>query len=592
MSPEVATTLAASRAAPWDSPIRVLRALWRETIAKRVSDGRLRSQGWPPGLRALAWLALGVYLIAATLVVFSSALRRSERLIVLNNQLVGMPSGIVWLLIFLVTFALALFATAFLHAPWWCKIIALLLTAAELGVWGLTNSAGSSIPSTLGVFAFIAGLVVWYIVRVRRRFAWWEFPVSLVLVSGPVALGLWKMRASRASGFEFAPQTLLQSVETLSYLVLPAAISAGVSVAEIAVRGATVTINVLDPARGRRVVAHPLLPYLILAAVVVLRLVQCGWQLAHLDPVRHGWVAFGPAAVKVILFAGAAAVLLRLAPLHATQPSVSELPEDMGRISLPVSVALIAYVLPVTLLLLGLQIVVGLLPESVVRRWSLDAIPTLSNLTDPIRLVTGLVLLAVAAVIAQRGRVQLALLLACTGVMLISLAQRFLTGAGLPLVQDADALNLIATAVALVLAGWYLIRRRLSRERAVGLTCMLVLSVLFSYRNFVSDPVGALIGYSGAALVLFGLTWDFLTSSDWANRGGRWFSQPTRVLLVLANTLMTVTVLTYGALVRNPDAALNLERFAELGNVVFGTALLAAVFLAAARAVVDNRPPT
>jgi hypothetical protein len=590
MNPEVSAA-AAPRAPWWDSPpFRFLRVLWRETIANRVSDGRLRGQGWPRGLRALVWLALGVYLIAALLVVFSSALRRSEQLIVLNYQSVGTPSGVVWPLIFLVSFSLALVATATLHAPWWGKIIALLLMAASLGAWGLTTSATSSGATTVAVVAFIAGLVVWYLVRIRRRFAWWEFPVSLVLVGGPVALGLQSMRAGRASGFEFAPQALLEAVGTLAYLVLPAAISAGVAVAEIAVRGATVTINLLDPASGRRALARPLLPYVILGAVALLRVAQCAWQLAHLDTVRHGWVAFGPAAVKVILFAVVAAALLRIASGHSTQPSVSELPEDMGRISLPVSVALIAYVLPVTLLLLGLQIILGLLPDSTVRRWSLDAIPTLGNLTDPVRLVTGLVLLVVAAVVARRGRAGLALLLGCTGVMLITLAQRFLTGGRLPLVQDADALNLIATAVALALAGWYLVRRRLSRERAVGLTCMLVLSALFSYRDFVSDPVGALIGYSGAALVLFGLTWDFLTSSDWANRSGKRFSQPTRVLLVLANTLMTVTVLAYGALVRNPDAALNLERFAELGNIVFGTALLAAAFMAAGRAVADNRP--
>jgi hypothetical protein len=78
---------------------------------------------------------------------------------------------------------------------------------------------------------------------------------------------------------------------------------------------------------------------------------------SHLDPVRHGWVAFGPAAVKVILFAAVAAVLLQISRRRSAPPSVSELPDEMGRISLPVSVALIAYVLPVTLLLLGLQII-------------------------------------------------------------------------------------------------------------------------------------------------------------------------------------------------------------------------------------------
>ena len=80
-----------------------------------------------------------------------------------------------------------------------------------------------------------------------------------------------------------------------------------------------------------------------------------------------------------------------------------------------------------------------------------------------------------------------------------------------------------------------LVRRTLTPQRALACSGMLILSALFSYRDFISDPVGAVLGFSGAALVLFGLTWDLLTGSGWANQESRRFPRPTRVLLVLTN---------------------------------------------------------
>ena len=128
-------------------------------------------------------------------------------------------------------------------------------------------------------------------------------------------------------------------------------------------------------------------------------------------------------------------------------------------------------------------------------------------------------------------------------------------------------------------------RRSLTRARAVALGGLLILSALFSYRDFVSDPVGALLGYSGVALVLFGLTWDFLTGSDWANGESRRFPRPVRVLLAVTYTLLTVTILAYSSLVRAANEYADLDDFAELGDLVLGTALLAAAFTAVLRTV-------
>ena len=70
----------------------------------------------------------------------------------------------------------------------------------------------------------------------------------------------------------------------------------------------------------------------------------------------------------------------------------------------------------------------------------------------------------------------------------------------------------------------------MTAQRALAFAGMLILSALFSYRDFISDPLGAVLGFSGAALVLFGLTWDLFTGSGWANRESRRFPRHTRVL--------------------------------------------------------------
>lgn len=146
-------------------------------------------------------------------------------------------------------------------------------------------------------------------------------------------------------------------------------------------------------------------------------------------------------------------------------------------------------------------------------------------------------------------------------------------------VTDAETLDLLATVLVVVLVAAALVTGRLTPVRAVAASGVLVLLALFAYRNVLGDPLGILLGFPGAAVLLLGLTWDLLTGAGWGNGSSRRFPRPTRVLLILTNSLLTMTVLAYAALVRDSSTTVYLEPYAELGDLVLGTALLAAAVI-------------
>jgi hypothetical protein len=62
------------------------------------------------------------------------------------------------------------------------------------------------------------------------------------------------------------------------------------------------------------------------------------------------------------------------------------------------------------------------------------------------------------------------------------------------------------------------------------------------------------------------------------------------VMLVLTNYVLTMTVLAYAALIRDGSTTIYLEPFAELGNLIFGTGLLAAAVVAVLDSTWRDRP--
>ena len=117
--------------------------MWRAAIADQVASGRLRNLKWPYGLDAVAAAALFMCGVAALLALLSGPLRAGSELLVPNSLTSSTPVGVVWLVTFLLVFALAVFALAALHGPWWLKILGFGVSAVMLGLWGVTGTSQS-----------------------------------------------------------------------------------------------------------------------------------------------------------------------------------------------------------------------------------------------------------------------------------------------------------------------------------------------------------------------------------------------------------------------------------------------------------------
>ncbi|HEY6812703.1 MAG TPA: hypothetical protein VI074_08430, partial [Propionibacteriaceae bacterium] len=499
-------------------------ALYRQTLVDPIEQGRLHDVMWPYGLRAIVLVGYIVFTIAALTVIFSGLIRQHSTLIVFGfGSGLGLPAQVVWPLVLFLSFGVASLMAAAQHGPLWLKLLGLLFTLIVMGTWSLRS------PSLVGWagWPILAGglmlaILVLVIIRWRRNFAWWEFAVIWALIGVAMTIGVAETREAKIFGQDFNPPNLQQTAALLGYLALPAATLAGASVAEVSVRA---TISATQNAQR---LASRSWPYVILAAVVGIRLAQAGWQIAQRDPVVEGLTALLWASALVAAFAVVGLVLLRLSGRRESAPVVSELGDELGRLGFAVAASLIAITIPVQVFLAVIQVVGALQPGGALARLSYDITPLVTRLVDPSRVLIGVALVILAMRAARRGQAGRALVMGCIGVMLVALARQLLFGNRVAAPINPDALNLVASGVVIVAIAILLIRRKLTRQRALAFAGLLILSALFSYRDFISDPLGAVLGFSGAALVLFGLTWDLLTGSGWANGESRRFPRPTR----------------------------------------------------------------
>jgi hypothetical protein len=568
-------------------PTRLARfaaGLYRQTLVDPIEQGRLRGLAWPYGLRAIVLVGYIIFVIAGLLVIFSGLIREHSTLIVSGTGL-GLPEQLVWPLVLLLSFGVASLMAAAQHGPWWLKVLGLLFTLMVMGTWSLRSPslAGWAGWPVIAACLMLAVLVL-AIIRWRRGFAWWEFAAFWALIGLGMAVGVAETREAKIYGSDLNPLNLQQTAAVLGYLALPAATLAGASVAEVTVRAtAAATQNAQRLAKQGW-------PYLILVVVLCIRMVQCVWLIAQRDPVVDGLTSLLWACALVTAFGLVGMVLLRLSRRRGSNPVVSQLGDELGRFGFAIAAVLIAVTLPVQVFLSVLQVLASLGPGGAAARTSFDVTPLVTRVVDPSRVLVGIVLLILAVRAARRGQASRALVLGGIGVMLVALARQLLFGDRTPAPINPDALNLVATAVVVVTVVILLLRRKLTPQRALALAGMLILSALFSYRDFISDPLGALLGFSGAALVLFGLTWDLFTGSGWANQESRRFPRPTRALLVLTNYVLSMTVLAYAALIRDGSTTIYFDPFAQFGDLIFGTGLIAAAVIAIFDSAWRDRP--
>lgn len=559
---------------------RFVTTVVRQSIMGPFRSGRLRDESWPHGLRVIVTVSYLMFGLAAVLVVASGTIRRHSPLTTQGVSVIALPDRAALPLVLLLSFALAIFLTAALNTTWWLKIIAVSMTVAVLGNWILPGTVANPRLIVASV-VLIIGLVGFIIGRWRRFFAWWDFAVIWVLVGSVLSIGLVMSRAGRGISNDFTALLLQSVAATLGMFAFPAAMSAGAATAEITVR---VTVSAAGYARrwgvGRAA-------YAILGVVALFRLAQLGVGFARSGRLAQGWTALLTALVLLALFAGLGLAVRALGKRRPVGPSADEqseepaagLGDELSRLSFPVAALLVGLTLPFQVVSFAIPLVQSFGGAEVVNIQDVGRL--LSNAVDPLRLILGLLLVALALRMATRGARSRALISGSIGIMLIALARNFIVGIDQALPIDLDAMSLLSTAVGLVLAAVLVIRRSLTRRRALSITALLILSVLLAYRDFISDPLGFVLGFSGAALVMFGLVWDLLTGSGWGNGSSKRFPRQARVLLILTNSLIAMTVLAYAALVRDGSTTIYLAPYADLGDLVFGTALLAAAVITA-----------
>ncbi|UYN84598.1 MAG: hypothetical protein KIT89_05325 [Microcella sp.] len=566
---------------------RATARVWRGIVVTPIREGRVRDTGWPPGLTPVVALGTGAFVFAVALILAAPALRALLPLTAtVGASTLSLPRALLPTIFWLVIVALALMQTAALHVH---RTVAIVLTAMTVlsvlfigaidlgpdGEGGVTVTAGKLISLVVA-----GGLVALTVLRRRSRFAWWEFPAVLALLglSAAVALGASSMQ-SAVFGIDVGPTALSVVMTSIGQLAIPAAIAAGLVVAQVALNASRAVVGVVRRSTGATPRAVPV-------ALVVLLVIVGVWRVV--DVVVPSVVAGEPDGELLAALPGSAILLAVVAVgwfvlarrRGDSVGAADELDSAVDRIAIPVAIGLSITIAPIVVMLLIVQVAAswGAPVDLLASGLELAAVLGSAAVATVVRAVVGVSLIVVAVAFVARLPRGAAELLLAIGVIAVSATLPTLLGVTAPWSSDALAVwvALVTGVVVVVLA----VRGTLDEERAALLAMALVLSAALAWREVIADPLSIVIGSSGVALVLFGFVWGFATEARATHGDSPRYPRAARVLLFLANAVFGVTVLAFAVLVRNLDVPLNLDDFAQFGDQLLGTALILCAVLA------------
>lgn len=587
-----------------------LARFWSGLISTPIRDGRLRDTGWPAGLRPVVIVGVVAFSVAVLLILLAPAVRSAAPLsVTVGATVLSLPRLVLPTIFWLIILSIALVQSAALHLrartavvlTGMTVLVLLFLGSLDLGADG-TGGVGVTPGKVVSIVVAVA-LVALTVVRHRRGFVWWEFPLVLALAATAAIVALGRSaQQSAAFGLDFGPPTASLIMSSIGQLAVPAALAAGVAVAEFAITASTAAVGALQkatapasaPTSGPVPATVRAVPVLLLVAFVLV----AGWRIVELvlALLLDVGAALDPRDLPLSAAIVGVIALLWWALARARGDSaarISTVMSHLDSVAFPVAVALTVTLAPVVALLLFVQVMTA---------WGVDPVATGGALVladalrsslalAVVRLGVGLGLLVLAVLLARRGRQGSPELLAAIGVMAILSAAPSVLESRLP--WSSPALAVVVALATIVLAIVLAARRRLAARPLALLLTALLLSAAAAWRDVLADPLSAVIGASGLALVLFGFVWGFLTDADVTHGDSRAYPRPTRVLLFLANAVFGVTVLAYGALARSVDAGIDLDAFAQFGDELLGTAVILAAVMAvwAATMSADSRAP-
>jgi hypothetical protein len=474
----------------------------------------------------------------------------------------SMPEVLLPLFVAVVIWTLGLAHCALIRLAWYIKLPGLAVAITAMVSLGVFSNGRVIVIGT----AAVSYLVVVIIVFARRRapYVWWEFPLitTLVAISWLVVLLAPSIDATLAVDLRLL--SVEQALESFSAVAMPALIAAGVAPALITVTAA------------EAVASRPMPRVLLVAGilvVVVWRIVTTV-QTVLGDPVEQGAEALLASLMTLALTALALIGVWRLSPKRDVERP-GNLPELWTAWSFPVAVALVGVVvLSVPITTAYLFWITYHLPGEPAMVWLFGGVQALSS--PWWRVVPGTALGIAAVVLARRGRVGEASLLATVCVVTVAGAIGSVLPPGMLRARTPEAIAGITSMLAIVVLVITALLRRLTRRRLVGLLTVLVVGGLYTYRNALDNPVSAIVGYAGLGVALFGLIWQALTGAAFTRSGSRRFPEPTRIFGYLANTLFAFCVVAFVSASRAQVGSVSLSDLDATGDAALGTPLLLA----------------
>jgi hypothetical protein len=542
--------------------VRAVRRALEVTFAEPVADGRPIPSRWPAGMAVIGWTTGALVVVLGAVSVFAGVLRAHFPFLGSQATNRSIPEVLLPLFVTVVVWTLGLAHCALIRLAWYIKLPG--LAVAISGMAGLALfSQGRVLVLAVAAVSYLAVIVIVF-ARRRAPYVWWEFPLitSLIAVSWVVIL------IAPGVGALIAYDTRLVGIEAqltdFAAVAMPALIAAGVAPALITVSAAE-AIAVRPVPRVLTIIG--------VVAVVAWRLVTT-LQTVSGDPLEQGSEALLASVVTLALTALALILVWRLSP----RPDVvrpGELPELWTAWSFPIAVLLtgiVVLMVPVTWLY-GIWTLLHLPGEAIVSA-DFDAVWNAVN-SSWWRAVPGAGMGIGAIVLARRGRLGEASLLAAVCVYAVSGAVGWLFPPGMVRARTPEAIATVTSWLAIALVVVLFLARRLTRQRLVGLLTVLLVGGLYTYRNALDDPVSAILGYAGLGIALFGLIWQALTGAHFTREGSRRFPEPTRIFAYLANTLFAFAIVAFVATTR-VQLGLALSDLDATGDAALGTPLLIA----------------
>ena len=551
----------------------VIAQIGGKVIVDPIKDGFPDTKNWPRGLVSVVVVAMLGIVVCSAMILGSGWIRGADDPVAVSGQqIVGSWSVVVLLWLCVLTLALGLTANLHIHIA--ARFLVLpLLVSPFLSVLSIALFPPSW--AAAGGAAAIVAILVFTLARIGRRFAWFEFPVMLLLSALAVFV---PMGSGVHFSYDFRATMLLTLLVTFTTLATPALIVTGYSAAQVAVSLSEWTAD-----RVTRMLERPatIALSLLLGAAAIVR----GVALS-----RAGDPSWTPEVWITSIAVLTAALVLSLGLLQFRRDKGLHPvpPEALDNAWTPLAYPLAFLVVPqLGLSLLAIHADMYL---DIFKLGSLDRVVeasqgTIANAVMRVISVGGALWLAVIR--ARRNDRITPVVLACYCVVMLMSAARTLSGGALRIIWTIDALAVALVGLTLVMVALLWIRE--GHREVVWKQVLLVsaLATLFRFREPLSEPSLVFAGVSGTVVILLSLFWRILTDGTLTHGDSRALPRASRVMFFATAVLLSAVTLAWSAQTRitgmNDHALIR-----SLGDHMLGKPLMMAAGICAVIALVGR----